>query len=869
MEAARVAALRRYGVLDTAPEAAFDDLTTLAARRCGMPMAVVSLRDSDRLWFKSRVGVELRSAPRELAICQHPPGSADVVVVPDTLADPRYAENPLVRGTPGIRSCASAPLVTKDLFLLGTLCVMDVMPRELDPDQLEDLAALARQVVSQLELRRQAEELAAEIASTVLTEAALREHQHVIDAIVTQTDLNIYAKDLQGRYILANNAMVKKLGLTVEMVGHRDHDLFPATAADGFRENDLHVALTGNPGAFKEEFGHPDGSIRTYHSTKFPLRDDTGHIYAVAGFSLDVTELTSARKERAESEQRWRALVEHSLVAVTVLGTDGSFRYANPGAVALLEVPSLDWLVDRNAIEFVPPGAETALAGMFSTILRAGGPPMMARRTTLLTRTGRRLTVEFSAVRITYDGEPALQLELRDVTAQVRAERALRVSERRFRAVFDDSPVAMGLSDEHGRWVQTNAAFGQLLGVDAADLPGRTAHEFTDPADHALIDGSEQGQRESEDGVLRMELRFLRPDGGRRVAWMNITPTHGPAGEPWTLAVAQDITARKAAETALRESESDLTAIAAVARCVQSGDDPRPIVVAVLQDLATASSVAIIESFDQDNLVITANVGTPSNVLGMQVPLDDSSTTARVWWTGQQVFIPDMAGSPVVSSSMPALDNVASALWQPVIIHGRVEAVLVVTWRDRVDDLDARATRVVRVIADEAGASLQATRLRRELERSAATDPLTGSLNRRAWDVQLHSLMNDACRFGAPLTIALVDLDFFKSFNDQFGHAAGDILLSDFAAAARDCLRKRDVFARWGGEEFIIALYDCLPPEVERILERVRTSVPARLTCSIGHTMWNADEAISVSIARADSALYLAKRAGRDRIMAG
>jgi diguanylate cyclase (GGDEF)-like protein/PAS domain S-box-containing protein len=866
-EAARVDALRRFGVLDTPPEAAFDDLTTLAARRCDMPMAVISLTDSDRLWFKSRVGVDLAGTPRELAMCEHPPGSSEVIVIADTHTDPRFADHPLVTGEPGIRFCASAPLVTTGVYVLGTLCVMDVVPRELDDTQLEDLAALARQVVSQLELRRQAEDLAAEVAATVVTQAALREHQRVMDTIVAETDLNIYAKDLQGRYILASDPLVRKLGLQQEMLGRTDHEMFPADLADAYRGNDLRIESTGATDVFDEQFVHPNGSVRSYHSTKFPLHDDHGKVYGVAGLSIDVTELASARRGKLESDQRWRALVEHSLVAVTVISQDGVVCYANPRAVTLLEAESLEWLAGRKAVSFVPPGAEAAATALLASVLQ-DGPPILARRVPLLTRAASTLTVECSAAKITYEGRPALQVELRDVTERAQAELALRVSERRFHAVFEDSPVAMGLSDEQGRWVVANAAFGHLLGVQPAQLIGKTAHEFADPADHPLIDASEQGQRDSPDGVLRTEMRFIRPDGDLRVAWMSITPTPGPAGEPWTLAIAQDITARKAAETALRESESDLTAIAAVARCVQSGDDPRPIVVSALQELAMASSVSIIEELDEANLIITANVGTPAAVIGMPVPLDENSMTAHVWRTGQQVFVPDLRRRRIVSPVLRALDATISALWQPVIIHGRVEAVLVVTWRDRVENLDTRSARVVRVIADEAGASLQATRLLRELERSATTDPLTGLLNRRAWDAHLRALMVDAAATGAPLTIALVDLDYFKSFNDRFGHAAGDVLLSDFAASARDCLRKKDVFARWGGEEFIIALDDCEPAEAEQILERVRASVPGNLTCSIGHASWDGDEPMSACVGRADAALYEAKRGGRDRIMA-
>jgi len=566
-----------------------------------------------------------------------------------------------------------------------------------------------------------------------------------------------------------------------------------------------------------------------------------------------------------DTEQQWRELIERSPVAIAVVGPDTRFVYANAQTVALFQADGPDTLHGRSALDFVAAAADRATAdALFETVLRQG-QPVLGRRATLRTLRGAQLTVEISAAPLTQFGQPSVQLELRDVTTQAEAERALQISERRFRTVFGNSPVAMGLSDERGRWVETNAAMGQLMGVDARELINATATDFAHPDDHHLITGSEKGQRESPDGVLRMEVRFVRPNGQLRWAWLSITPTPGPAGESWTLCIAQDVTGRKAAETALRESEADLAAIAAVARCVQSGDDPRPVVVSKVRELSGASTVAMVEAFDDDILVVTANDGI--DILGMTIPLHDVSMTAHVWRTGKQMFLTDAADHPLVNPALLALDEAVSVLWQPVIVQGKVVAMLNVTWRRRIVDPGDRAVRVVGVIADEAGYSLHATRLRRELERSATTDPLTGSLNRRAWDAQLRLLMERARLGGAPLTIALVDLDHFKSYNDTHGHTAGDVLLTQFAGAAKTCLRKVDVFARWGGEEFIVALYDCTPDHAEQILDRIRGSVPSGSTCSIGRTTWDGTEPLASSIARADTALYVAKRTGRDRVV--
>ena len=159
-EADRLAALYELHVLDTAPENDFDDIVKLASTVCGVPMSLVSLVDIDREWFKAKIGTDLTEIPRDMSFCSHAILGKDVLVVPDARDDPRFADNPTVGPHRGVRFYAGAPLITSDGFALGTLCVMDSQPRRLDVEQVQALRALARQVTSQLELRRYASALA-------------------------------------------------------------------------------------------------------------------------------------------------------------------------------------------------------------------------------------------------------------------------------------------------------------------------------------------------------------------------------------------------------------------------------------------------------------------------------------------------------------------------------------------------------------------------------------------------------------------------------------------------------------------------------------------------------------------------------------
>jgi diguanylate cyclase (GGDEF)-like protein len=180
-EAERLATLRAYDVLDSGPDAAFDDLARLAASIAGTPVSLVGLMDADRQWYKARVGTDLAESPRDISFCGWTILGSDLLVIPDATLDPRFADNPLVTAAPNVRFYAGTPIITPEGHAVGTLCVFDVVPRQLTDAQAEALRALGRQAVSLLRLRRAMATVARSEKFTRATIDALTSRVAVLD----------------------------------------------------------------------------------------------------------------------------------------------------------------------------------------------------------------------------------------------------------------------------------------------------------------------------------------------------------------------------------------------------------------------------------------------------------------------------------------------------------------------------------------------------------------------------------------------------------------------------------------------------------------------------------------------------------------
>lgn len=280
-EGERLAALRAFNILDTPAEQAFDDITLLASHVCDAPIALITLIDEKRQWFKSRIGFDIVESPRDISFCAHTIlRTADVLVVRDTLEDPRFCDNPFVVAPPHIRFYAGAPLVTAGGLPLGTLCVMDRTPRELTPNQVSALRALRRDVVAELELRK---------AASDLRESELR-YRTVFDNAMDV----IFSLSLDGTITAVNPAFERESGWRAQdWIGqHIIHLLHPSEVRRALRLLG-DVRMNRIPPTQEFRIRVKDGSYSTAEFRTTPLLQD-GTVAGFLGIARNITERKKA-----------------------------------------------------------------------------------------------------------------------------------------------------------------------------------------------------------------------------------------------------------------------------------------------------------------------------------------------------------------------------------------------------------------------------------------------------------------------------------------------------------------------------------------------------------------------------------------------
>jgi len=496
-EAARLAALRECEVLDTLPEAIYDDLVALAAQICGTPIALVSLIDDRRQWFKARVGLEATETPRDHAFCAHAIVAAEpLFLVEDATRDARFRDNPLVTGDPHIRFYAGVPVRSPGGHALGTVCVIDTAPRTLDAAQHRALQALARQAGALLELgaRTRAAARQAQALERLSSQAAAerRRAAEMLDLVLRGGNLGLWELDVATDRFTANEREYEMLGRAAEarlppalldwraLVHPDDWPVLNAAIVPHLKGAAAYYSC-------EHRMRHADGHwVWVLSHAVVAERDAAGVPLRIVGTHMDI----SARIRNHHALQQARDLLDRvgalakvggwevDLASGRVSGTDELYRILEVARDAPFDLThSIDGYEEADR-PLIRSAVERAIAD---------GTPWdleLQRRT----GSGRVLTVRTQGQALMVDGR-AVRLfgTFQDVTARAAIERALDERKRLLRLITDNVPALIAYIDRDQRYAFLNAHIAREFGIDVDATLGRTMCEVRGEAVYARL----------------------------------------------------------------------------------------------------------------------------------------------------------------------------------------------------------------------------------------------------------------------------------------------------------------------------------------------------------------------------------------------
>jgi diguanylate cyclase (GGDEF)-like protein/PAS domain S-box-containing protein len=727
-------------------------------------------------------------------------------------------------------------------------------------------------------------------------EAALAAERDLLQALMDNIPDTIYFKDTSSRFTRINKAQAAVLGITnpEDAVGKTDLDFQSSELATGFYVEEQEIVRTGTPLIDRVEYNPTDdGRPRWFSATKVPILDKDGQVSSIVGISRNITERKQVEAALAAERDLLQALMDNIPDLIYFKDAASRFTRINRAEAGLLGVVTPEEAIGKTDLDFQNRDLAQSFYEEEQHLVQTGE--------SVINRIEFNPTPEnqprwFSTTKVPIKDEAGRVISIvgvsHDITKRKQAEEALRQSEERFKLMAWATKDAMWDWDLQTNQIWWGEGLQKVFHYSSETAPPnpewRLERIHPDDRDKVkrVIDRALEGGME----FWSKEYRFQRKDGSYADIMDRGYIIRDETGNPYRMIGAMlDITERKYMESTLRQANEQmgqvlnelqlrnseiviLNEMSRLLQACQTVEEAYRIVADLSNQLFPQTTGALY-------LLNTSRTSVSAVASWGELPAAEQMFTPNDCWALRHgrthPLSEDQAGLQCLHLSEP---RPAVSYCLPVQIQGEILGILNVRSQEK-ENLEAAKFQLAYTVVEQTGMALSNLNLRAALREQSIRDPLTGLYNRRYMEEALKQHLSRVTRHLHPLGIIMIDIDHFKSFNDVYGHGAGDGLLRELGKFLQSHIRAEDIACRYGGEEFILILPDVFLEPAQNRAEQLRREVrelhvenvgqsDTGITLSLGVALYPLHgRSIETVLRAADTALYRAKQGGRDQVV--